>query len=160
MPVFAATVDHLEPLHQLFDRYRQFYGKPSDLALAERFVKERLVNGDTRFIMATVEDDSNGQQAAGFVHLFSSFSSVSASRILILNDLYVQPNVRQKGVGRALMRAARDFARSSGYSGIKLETQMTNAIGQALYESEGYKRLNGFYQYFLNTPPSESWLKA
>ncbi|MFK8030704.1 MAG: GNAT family N-acetyltransferase [Gammaproteobacteria bacterium] len=159
MHVFAAEIDHLEPLSQLFDRYRQFYGRPSDLSLAENFVKARLLAGDTRFFLATVGDNEETRKAAGFTQLFPSFSSVSASSILILNDLYVDHSQRQKGVGRALMRAARDYARDSGCAGIKLETQKTNTIGQALYESEGYVRLTGFYQYFLDTPQSESWLK-
>lgn len=152
MRIFPATLAHWEPLHQLFDRYRQFYGKPSDLALAERFVKARLENNETRFFVAVEDNAPREPLACGFTQLFPSFSSVSGTRILILNDLYVLPEVRQKGVGRALMRAARDYARDTGYGGIKLETQDTNTIGQALYESEGYQRLVGFYQYFLNTP--------
>ena len=109
--------------------------------------------------MAVAGDTEENRQAAGFTQLFPSFSSVSATRILILNDLYVDHCQRKKGVARALMRAARDYARDSGYSGVKLETQKTNTIGQTLYESEGYLKLTGFYQYFLDTPSSESWLQ-
>ncbi len=158
MHIFAAQPQHLDALGQLFDRYRQFYGKPSDLKLAERFVGERLEAQDTRFFIACTLDDEGNQQAAGFTQLFPSFSSVSGTRIFILNDLFVQPALRGQGIGRALMRRAAQYARDAGYAGIKLETQETNKVGQSLYESEGYQRLNGFYQYFLNTPKKESWL--
>ncbi len=158
MQIFPAQPEHADALIALFDRYRQFYGKESDLSLAETFVTERLAVQDTRFLLAQVNHPEHGGQAAGFTQLFQSFSSVSGTRILLLNDLYVLPELRQKGIGRALMRAARDYARDCGYAGIKLETQETNHIGQALYESEGYVRQTGFFQYFLQTPAKESWL--
>ena len=152
MQIFAAQPEHLEALTALIDRYRQFYGKPSNLAHAEHFVNARLKARDTLFLIARVTDSQNRGRAAGFTQLFPSFSSVSGARILLLNDLYVQPSLRQQGIGRALMRAARDYARETGFAGIKLETQETNRIGQALYESEGYLRQMGFFQYFLKTP--------
>ncbi len=159
MQILPAQPEHLDVLSQLFDRYRQFYGKPSNLALAEGFVRARLEAQDTRFFMACTSNEDNNGQAAGFTQLFPSFSSVAGTRILILNDLYVEPALRGQGIGRALMRTASDYARDTGFAGIKLETQVTNKVGQGLYESEGYERLNGFYQYFLNTPKSESWLE-
>ncbi len=159
MQIFAAQPEHAEALSVLFDRYRQFYGKESDLALAERFVTERFTQQDTRFFLAHVTDRQTGGRVAGFTQLFPSFSSVSGTRILLLNDLYVLPDFREQGIGRALMRAARGYARDSGYAGIKLETQETNQIGQSLYESEGFTRQTGFYQYFLHTPANESWLE-
>ena len=39
-----ATLTDLLPLSQLFDLYRQFYGKTSDLEAGKTFLKERFKN--------------------------------------------------------------------------------------------------------------------
>ncbi|MEM7081209.1 MAG: GNAT family N-acetyltransferase [Pseudomonadota bacterium] len=156
MDVIEAQAEHLDALSVLLDRYRQFYGKASDLASAESFVRARLAARDAVFLIARVERDQ-GDLAAGFAQLFSSFSTVAGTRILLLGDLYVQPSLRRQGVGRALIRKAKQYAQSHRFSGIKLDTQDSNRVARALYESEGFQELHGVRQYFL--PLSEAhWL--
>lgn len=142
-----ARLEHIQVLTHLFDGYRQFYGQPSDLGLAERFLSERLEQGDSVIYIA-FEDD----RGLGFVQLYPSFSSVSAERLWILNDLYVSPPVRRQGVGEALMMRARDHAADTGAKGLVLSTQVRNKAAQSLYERLGYRRDTEFYQYFLPTP--------
>jgi hypothetical protein len=62
----------------LFDAYRQFYGKPSDLALASRFIEQRLASGDSVIFLAYTEK-VQVRNAVGFMQLYPSFSSVSAT---------------------------------------------------------------------------------
>jgi GNAT superfamily N-acetyltransferase len=128
----------------LFDAYRQFYEKPGDLALATRFIDERLVNGESVILLAF-----DGERAAGFAQLYPSFSSVAARRIFILNDLFVDPAARRKSAGRGLLEAAAHFARAQGAVRLVLSTARTNHAGQALYESLGWKRDEAFYEYTL-----------
>src|SRR5580658_6425963 len=97
--VRQAAVSDLELLVPMFDAYRQFYRRPSDPALARRFLLERFQHNESVIFLAVRQDGS----AIGFTQLFPSFSSVSAARILILNDLYVRPEARRKGVGYLLL---------------------------------------------------------
>ena len=55
----------------------------------------------------------------GFVQLYPLFSSTARRprRLWLLNDLYVAPEARQGGVGRALMRRARRLAEETGAAG-------------------------------------------
>jgi ribosomal protein S18 acetylase RimI-like enzyme len=69
------------------------------------------------------------------------------ARIFVLNDLYVDADVRRTGVGRALLEAAHDFARSQGAVRVSLETARDNAGAQRLYESLGYERDTAFHRY-------------
>ena len=85
MNIRQATLDDLGAIVPLFDGYRQFYGQPSDPALARSFLSERLIHHQSVVFIAL---DAQ-QQAIGFTQLFPSFSSVSAARIFILNDLFV-----------------------------------------------------------------------
>jgi GNAT superfamily N-acetyltransferase len=129
----------------LFDAYRQFYGKPADLALAVRFITERLAKGESTIFLAENEKG----EALGFVQLYPTFSSVSAARVLVLNDLFVAPEARRSNVARSLMHAAVGYARGQGALRLSLSTAKTNEKAQALYESEGWVRDEQYYHYSL-----------
>lgn len=134
----------------LFDAYRQFYEQPSDLALARAFIGERLARGESVIFLA--ERDG---RPVGFVQLYPLFSSTAPRprRLWLLNDLYVAPEARQGGVGRALMARARRLAEETDACGLELATARTNTIGQRLYESEGYRRDDAFLRYELGLRP-------
>jgi len=131
---------------ELFDGYRQFYGQLTDYSLAEAFLRDRFANNDSVVLLATEPQSGEG---FGFVQLYPSFSSVAARRIWILNDLFVTPAARRRGVGRALLEASREFAASTGAKRLVLSTAATNAEARALYESCGYKRDEVFLVYKL-----------
>ena len=140
-----ASVADLDAVAPLFDAYRQFYGKPSDPDLARAFLLERFAHDQSVIFLAQDRDGA----AVGFTQLYPSFSSVSAARIFILNDLFVAPAARRQGTASLLLRAARDFGRSAGAVRLILATAVTNESAQALYESEGWERERAFYVYNL-----------
>ena len=140
-----ATLADLDALAKLFDGYRVFYKQSSDPALARAFIEERLRLDESVIFIARGE---NGE-ALGFTQLYPMFSSVAARRIWVLNDLFVAPTARKRGVARALMDRARDFAVEKGALRLILETAEDNDAAQALYESLGYVRESGERHYTL-----------
>jgi GNAT superfamily N-acetyltransferase len=140
-----ATIFDVDLVAPLLDAYRQFYRKPADLALARRFLLERFQHSESIILVAI----GDGGDAWGFVQLFPSFSSVAAARTLILNDLFVVPDARRRGVGTLLLRAAADFGKAVGAVRLTLSTEVTNTSAQARYEAEGWKLQTDFYVYNL-----------
>ena len=145
LAVRQATVADLDLLAPMFDAYRQFYRKPADLDLARRFLLERFQHNQSIVFIAEFEDGS----AAGFTQLFPSFSSASAARILILNDLFVRPEARRRKVGSMLLAAAAAYGRAVNVVRLTLSTAVTNLAAQSLYESEGWIRQEEFLTYNL-----------
>jgi ribosomal protein S18 acetylase RimI-like enzyme len=143
--IVRAEHRHLEKLAPLFDAYRIFYKQPSDVVAAYDFLHERLSNLESVIFLAL----STGDRGLGFTQLYPSFSSVSLCRLWILYDLFVDPEARQRGVGRALMERAHQFAADSGAGLVQLSTARDNFQAQALYESLGYVRDTEFYSYEL-----------
>jgi ribosomal protein S18 acetylase RimI-like enzyme len=139
-------VADLRTVAELFDGYRQFYEQPADYPLAEAFIRDRLANDESVVFLALDQEFGTG---LGFVQLYPSFSSAAARRIWILNDLFVAPAARRRGVGRALLVAARDHATTTGAKRLVLSTAASNHEAQALYEALGYKRENVFVAYKL-----------
>jgi GNAT superfamily N-acetyltransferase len=146
--VIQATGAHLAALATLFDGYRQFYKEAPDLDGARTFLAERIERGESVLLLALL--DQNGQGIpAGLAQLYPSFSSASMQRLWILNDLYVAPEGRRHGVGRALLQAAREHAERTQAKGLELMTARDNFAAQALYESMGWKRDEVFLPYTL-----------
>ncbi len=142
--VRQATIFDLELIVPLFDAYRQFYRRPSDIDLARRFLLERFRHHESIIFLAEM-----GGGAVGFTQLFPSFSVLSAARIFILNDLFVRPEARRKRVGALLLDSAARFGRAAGAVRLTLSTEVTNQTAQALYEGMGWKRQTEFYSYDL-----------
>ncbi|RZJ07908.1 MAG: GNAT family N-acetyltransferase [Rubrivivax sp.] len=143
-----ALLADLEAVVPLFDAYRQFYGKVSDVDNARRFLRERFEHGQSTLFIA---EDSEGR-AVGFTQLYPSFSSAAMARIYVLNALFVAPAARKQGVGEALLRAAADHARALGAVRLSLSTALTNSTAQALYERTGWQRDQVFCAYTLALP--------
>ncbi len=140
--VRQAVLADLPVLAPLFDGYRQFYGRTSDVAAAEAFLRERFNHGESVVFLAHDED-----VPVGFTQLYPSFSSVSLARTFVLNDLFVVPGRRRTGVGSALLRAATDYARSLGAVRVTLNTDIQNTSAQAVYEARGWKRDREYFVY-------------
>lgn len=144
--VKIAEIEDLNELQYLFDQYRCFYGKPSDLDLAKSFLADRINNRESIIFIA-----NDGERMVGFTQLYPSFSSVSAARIFILNDLYVDIQSRRKNIATGLLNAAKDYAKSRNAIRMSLSTATNNNSAQKLYESLGWIKDEQFFHYNLST---------
>ncbi|HET7662292.1 MAG TPA: GNAT family N-acetyltransferase, partial [Rhodanobacteraceae bacterium] len=118
-----ASLDDIDDLAPLFDAYRAFYRQTSDLVLARRFLWQRMNLRESVIFLAR---DADTTDALGFVQLYPGFSSVSAGRVWILNDLFVKPDARGHGIGRALMQRAREHGEATGVLRLTLSTAEDN----------------------------------
>jgi ribosomal protein S18 acetylase RimI-like enzyme len=60
-----------------------------------------------------------------------------------LQELYVVPALRGRGIGRALLEATIELARAAGAGGLDLNTGATDTAARALYESAGFTNREG-----------------
>ncbi len=147
MKVRQATINDLDQLASLFDKYRIFYRKSSNYEAAKSFLKERIEQKES--IIYIVENENN--DLLGFTQLFPSFSSTRMKRLWILNDLYVIEHMRGQGLSKLLINRCKEHCINSNACGISLETEQTNHIGNQLYNSTDF-RLEGNNFYFWTNP--------
>jgi len=134
MQIKRIEAEEYKLVTRLFDEYRVFYGQPSNIPLAEEFIRERLEHNESVIYVAIADDGL----PAGFTQLYPLISSVEAFRNWLLNDLYVAPTYRRQGIAEALIRAAMEFAGSKNATFIQLETAVDNYNAQRLYENIGF----------------------
>ncbi len=142
----TAEAKDLTDISKLFDAYRVFYKQVSDIGLAKDFLKKRIDNSESVIFYAI---DESGQYL-GFTQLYPIFSSVSAQRTWLLNDLFVDNKARGLGVGTLLLNQAKDYAKETGAKGVALETEITNVGAQKLYEHLNYEKDDEHFHYFLS----------
>jgi len=129
-----ATDKDLKIIVPLFDGYRVFYKQTSNLEAAEKFLSERLKKSDSLIYIALIDN-----KAVGFTQLYPLFSSVSMQPMLLLNDLYVDQNYRNKGIGEALINRAKSYCKKQNFKGLGIQTAHDNPA-QHLYQRLGFVR--------------------
>ncbi|MEW5316361.1 MAG: hypothetical protein WDW38_007740 [Sanguina aurantia] len=65
-----------------------------------------------------------------------------------LNDLYVDPAHRGKGVSKLLIARAKQLVLETSAAGFMLETKKSNVIGNSLYSSSGMKMTSSDHNYY------------
>jgi ribosomal protein S18 acetylase RimI-like enzyme len=146
MPIHQATLADLDQLAALFDAYRQFYKQADDLPGARAFLAERIERNESVIFLAQGDDG----EALGFTQLYPSFTSTGMKRIFVLNDLYMAPAGRRKGIGKALLQTAADHARAQAAARLTLSTAIDNHTAQSLYEANGWLRDTQYFSYNLS----------
>jgi ribosomal protein S18 acetylase RimI-like enzyme len=139
-----ALLTDVAELAALFDAYRIFYGAQTAPLEAEAFVKGLITQRKTHFFLAR---EAEGLPLLGFVHLMPSISTVAMRPIWLLEDLYVSPAGRRKGVATALMAHAESFARKTGAERLTLATAHDNRNAQSLYKQMGDVKEEHFWYY-------------
>jgi ribosomal protein S18 acetylase RimI-like enzyme len=135
--VRRATPADAADIGRLFYDFNAEFSQPTpdaDLA-AERY--ERLLeNGDAVILLA-------GSGPDGFAQLRFRPSVYAETLDAYLEELYVAPAKRGRGMGRALLEAAMDAAREEGAGRIDLGTSEDDVAARALYESAGFTNREG-----------------
>jgi GNAT superfamily N-acetyltransferase len=131
-PVAGSDLDDLLPLMRA---YCDFYElAPSDAALLE--LSRALIAGpDVEGVQLIAREQHS--QAVGFATIFWSWDTTEASRIGIMNDLYVAPHARGSGLADGLIEAC--LARCAQRGAVRLEwmTGPENLRAQAVYGRVG-----------------------
>ncbi len=140
-----AQENDLHAIATLFDSYRVFYRKESDIQSAKEFILERINNHDSEIFVA---EDSD-KKLVGFVQLYPLFSSTRMQKLWLLNDLFVDPDARSKGVSIGLIERAKQLVKETNACAMVLETEKSNVIGNNLYPKTGFELNQGsnFYEW-------------
>lgn len=150
MEIVRIDKTQVDLVADLFDKYRVFYKKESDIELARQFIQTRLENNESVIFVAL---DVGQSIPVGFTQLYPTYSSVRVVKNWILNDLYVDKEYRKQGIGEKLIEAAMNFAKQNDAKFVQLSTAVDNYTAQSLYEQIGFKKQESetdFYTYTIN----------
>jgi ribosomal protein S18 acetylase RimI-like enzyme len=128
-----ATESDAADVARLMIAFRNWWQRdePDDAAF-EAGVRRLLADPNTDYLLA-------GDPAVGVCVLRYRFSVWTSADDCCLEDLFVDPEARGSGLGRALVEAAFERARERGCVRMELDVNEANPAALALYESLGFE---------------------
>ncbi len=132
-----ATVADADDIGRLLHDFNTEFSEPTPGAavLTER-AAALIEDGTLTFLLA-------GDGPDGIVQMRYLLSIWSGELDAYLEELYVVPELRGKGIGRVLLEAAIETARGAGATHMDLNTGETDTAARALYESTGFTNREG-----------------
>jgi GNAT superfamily N-acetyltransferase len=128
---------------KLWAGYLEFYKSTISPEQTELTWK-RLINNELK-MFGFVAENENG--VIGFTHCLFRPSTWTETDYCYLEDLFVDPNIRGKGAGRALMEKVFELAKEKKSKRVYWTTQEFNKTARVLYDS--ISPVSEFVQYRL-----------
>jgi ribosomal protein S18 acetylase RimI-like enzyme len=135
--VRRATADDADAIARLLHDFNSEYDEPSPGADAlSKYSRQLLEEGEMTVLLA-----GDGPEGISLIRLRPSVWTGKPEAYL--QELYVVPELRGQGIGRALLEATIAVAREAGATGVDLNTGETDTAARALYESMGFTNREG-----------------
>ena len=128
---------------KLWAGYLEFY-KSTISSEQTELTWKRLINNEQKMFGFVAETEEG---VIGFTHCLFRPSTWTETDYCYLEDLFVDPNIRGKGIGRALMNRVIELAKEKKSKRVYWTTQEFNKTARFLYDS--ITPVSEFVQYRL-----------
>ena len=149
--IATVTEADLPELLPLMRAYCDFYEvDPSDDDLLA--MSRALIADPEREGTQLIARDGDGR-ATGFATIFWTWTTLSAARLGVMNDLFVTEDARGTGVAEDLIAACAERCRERGITVLDWTTAHDNHRAQRLYDRIGAGRDDRWLDYSLAVSP-------
>lgn len=132
----AATAADAALLSEFVRELAEFEGLSHECAVTPEKIAEHVLG--PRRCAAAIIAECDGQPA-GFALYYRTFSTFAARPGIFLEDLYVRPDFRKRGIGRALLTAVAQIAHGRSAGRLEWTALKWNSKALALYAAVGAK---------------------
>lgn len=133
-----ATTDDVPFIKECIHELAEYeHAADEDLSTEELLRENIFTKGFAKVLIA----ESDGEQA-GFALWFNNFSTWLARPGIYLEDLYVRPQFRKKGLGKALLQRLAQLAVENGWGRVEWWCLKWNKPSLDFYESLGAKQMD------------------
>ena len=129
-----AEAADIPAIHRLIRDLAEYEKALAEVTATEEDLRRALL-GDRPAVFAHVAD-ANGE-VAGFALWFLNFSTWTGQHGIYLEDLYVRPDQRRSGLGRALLAELARICVARGYSRLEWSVLDWNSPARGFYASLG-----------------------
>lgn len=128
---------------KLWSGYCDFYGASLGEAVTDRTWK-RILDPDSAVMCIVAEVEG---QVYGFANCVVHENTWETQPVCYLEDLFVLPSARSRGIGRALIEWLRNAMRAEGWARVYWMTREDNAQARQLYDQ--FAQADGFVRYVI-----------
>lgn len=145
-PILASDYPRWLPL---WDGYNAFYGRSGATALAPDITATTWGRFFDAYEPVHALVAEQGSVLLGLTHYLFHRSTTAIAPSIYLQDLFTAGDARGKGVGRALIEAVYDRARTAGVARVYWQTDETNATARRLYDQVAEKTGSVVYRHMI-----------
>ena len=148
--IATVTEADLPELLPLMRGYCDFYEvSPADDALLA--MSRTLIATPDEGVQLIARDDS--ERAVGFATIFWTWQTLSASRLGVMNDIFLTEGARGSGAAADLIEACADRCRERDVTELDWQTANDNLRAQKVYDRVGAQRDERWLDYSLPVSP-------
>ena len=129
---------------------------PPDAAAQARLLEHGF--GDAPKFEIILAEVAGAPGPVGYALLLQTYSTFLARPSLYLEDLFVLPGYRKRGIGKALLRHCVRTAHERGFGRLEWSCLDWNTNAQAMYESLGARRMKEWYLYRMTEEAMQQML--
>lgn len=130
-----AHTRHLDELEPLVAAYHAFEGIPSDRETRSAALSQLLEDGRLGTVWRVCVD----AQLAGYIALCRGFSIEFNGFDAFVDEFYLLPDFRGRGVGKRVLGMIADEARNLDINALHLEVARANEPARRLYRGAGFE---------------------
>lgn len=135
--ITAATASQVDALVELLFAQHAEHEIPTK----RPHLRERLLGLLAAPALGFVLVAQHEQRPVGFAYVTFALPIEHAGEVAWLEELYVEPDQRNRGIGRALVREVIERAEQRGCVSVELEVTRSHARAARLYTREGFRDL-------------------
>ena len=143
----SAVEGDVETLVQLIGDLAAYERSPDSVQIEPEQLRVALF-GDAPTVFAHVADE--GGRIVGMAIWFLNFSTWTGRNGIFLEDLFVRPEARSRGIGRQLIATLASIAHQAGYGRIEWSVLDWNQSAIRFYESLGAVPMDEWTGYRLS----------
>lgn len=136
--VRPATPQDAEAIHRFIAELAEFEGAPQEVEVTPETIRAQIEDPAPPFDCLIAQVDG---EPAGFALFFPNYSTWRGRRGVYLEDIYVSPAYRRRGVARALFRRLAEIAVERGAGRLELSVLDWNRDAIEMYRAFGARPL-------------------
>lgn len=139
--IHLATPDDVAELLPLVEHYWQFEGLRgfSNEGIG-KLLRDAIGNPTRAACWLAMRD----RKVLGYLLVVFVFSLEHGGMMAEIDEFYVEPDARSKGVGSEMLRVAERVLGRAGYVRLQMQIGVDNERGRAFYQRHGFTRRAGF----------------
>jgi GNAT superfamily N-acetyltransferase len=139
----------VDPMIQMIHDLAEYERSPESVHIDRDQLHDALFGPSPTVFAHVAEEDG---AILGMAIWFLNFSTWTGRNGIYLEDLYVQPEARGRGIGRRLLAELASVADRSGYGRVEWAVLNWNETALRLYRSTGARPMDGWSVYRLDGP--------
>lgn len=104
-----------------------------------RMYQNALLMPQATVLIADWPSGTGGEGVAGYALLMPQPNAFTGEKELVVMDIYTSPSLRGKGLGKAMLQRAFDYARAVGCGSLAAQVALHNQASLALFRSSGFE---------------------